>query len=123
MATTNLHVHAGVFSCRQFGHIDVEDAQLFTHHLRIAAGESRLPIIARIDAREATLLKPDAGKILMKATAIPNLDAIVIVTGNLVMTQTSRLLAIRSRQRNIHVFESWEDAETFTNAQLTARVG
>ncbi|MEM6283951.1 MAG: hypothetical protein AAF787_17300 [Chloroflexota bacterium] len=112
-----------VLSCREVGRVDSGDARDYAGIVAEAAGVSLQPIVVFIDARDAEFITPDAAHVFVASAEVTdNVRCYVVVTHDLVLKQTSRILGVRNRRGNTHVFDSYEQALDFAweQAQLQA---
>lgn len=113
MALTNIMFENGIFYCCEVGRIDETDAQQWADLVAQYASLWHLPIIALIDAREATYLTASARSIFARASAIPNLHKAAIVTQDFQVSQNAHLIAMMSVVKHTHIFESLDEAWHF----------
>ena len=108
----------GILICRESGRIDANDAQKFEQIVYAHANMSLTPIVVLIDAIDVELITPDANKIFLRTASIPNIRGHVVVTRNLIATQSARVLAIRNREKNTYIYESFDEALKFAKKLL-----
>jgi hypothetical protein len=100
-----------ILTIREYGRVDAADAKRFERALLAHANRSLKPIVALVDAREATVIMPSAHKYFIRASIVRNVKAHVVATHSPVITKASRLLAMRNYRKNTHVVESWWEAQ------------
>jgi len=108
---------SNILFCREVRQIDVEDARAYADAVKNVAAKSDVPIVVFIDARNAEFITPNASNVFIESTHIPNIMCYVVVTADLMMKQTSRILGMRNHRGNTHIFEKFYEAEAFVLEQ------
>ncbi|MEL6270648.1 MAG: hypothetical protein AAFV33_21820 [Chloroflexota bacterium] len=125
MPVIDFTVCENVLSCREVGRVDSEDARTFAGVVAEAAEGSPYPIVVFIDARETEFISPDAANVFVQSAEVTdNVACYVVTTQDLIIKQTSRILGMRNRRGNTHIFDNYEEAIDFAweQAQGTAAV-
>lgn len=123
MPIQDIHFEQGVFFAREIGKIARADAEVWTDALRRCAASSPTPVVILIDAREMTIIAPDASKVFSKAAEVPNVRVAAIATSKPLATVMSRTVAMMSRvgqTHETHIFNTMEEAERFAWAHVSA---
>jgi hypothetical protein len=123
MAIRDIRFEQGIFFAREIGKIEKADAEQWTEALRRCAASSPVPVVVLVDAREMTLISPEASRVFNKAAEIPNVRVAVVATSKPLATVMSRTVAMMSRvgqTHETHVFNSYEEAERFAFSQTAA---
>ncbi len=123
MPIRDIRFENGIFFAREIGKIERADAEAWTEALRRCAQASLTPVVILIDAREMTLISPDASKVFSKAAEVPNVRVAAIATTTPLATVMSRTVAMMSRvgqTHDTHVFNSFEEAERFALSHAAA---
>ncbi|NWG16154.1 MAG: hypothetical protein HXY41_05920 [Chloroflexi bacterium] len=123
MPIRDIRFENGVFFAREIGKIERADAETWTEALRRCAQSSPTPVVVLVDAREMTIISPDASKVFNKAAEIENVRVAAIATTTPLATVMSRTVAMMSRvgqTHETHVFNSFEEAERFALSHVVA---
>ena len=123
MAIRDIQFQQGIFFAREIGKIEKADAEEWAEALRHCAESSPVPVVILVDAREMTLISPEASKVFNKAAETPNVRVAAIATTKPLATVMSRTVAMMSRvgqSHETHVFNSYEEAERFAFSQTAA---
>jgi hypothetical protein len=118
MPVTDFHYNDHIFSAREVGHIDKSDAERWVEALRQNAAASPTPIVALIDAQEVTFVSAGARMAFAEASKTPNLQAICVITQDMLITQTVRVIGMLGERGRTHVFETIDDAREFAQDTL-----
>lgn len=110
MPITDMTFQDGIFFCREIGRIEREDAELWAEKVREYATISPHPIVALVDATEATYITAAAREVFARATAIPGLHAGVVAAKDFRVAQNVRLTAMLSVKRHTLLFSNLPDA-------------
>ncbi len=123
MPICDMQFDQGIFFAREIGKIDRADAEAWTEALRQCAASSPTPVVILIDAREMTLIAPDASKIFNRAAETPNVRVAAVATSKPLAAVMSRTVAMLSRvgqTHETHIFNTLEEAERFARAHVSA---
>ncbi|MDX1991357.1 MAG: hypothetical protein SF029_03150 [bacterium] len=107
-----------VFFAKQIDYVDNVDAKMWLNALAKYARGSSTPIMAVVDATEATRLCPTVVKLFDEAIRLPNVRGVVIATGDVMTSQKSRVVSSLSELDNIRVVATREEAERYAAARL-----
>lgn len=110
MPIQDMSFHDGIFFCREVGQIDRADAELWAEKVREYAAASPHPIVALVDATEATYITAAAREVFARASAIPGLHAGVVAATDFRVAQNSRLTAMLAVKRHTLIFSSLPEA-------------
>lgn len=124
MPIYDMEFRDGIFFAREVGRIDQADAELWAHYANRFAAASISPIVALVDAREVTSITPEARRIFVKASYIPNLKCGAVAARDVVSQQSSRIVGWMAERDHTHVFQTLEEARAFAESQVeTAHTG
>ena len=118
MPITDMQFEHGIFSCREVGIINEDDAKLWVKHITHYANRSPYPIVAFIDATRAEYLTAGARQVFARASATPNLHNAAIVTNNFRVEQNARMTVQMASHKNTEIFTSIEDALRYVLHQV-----
>lgn len=119
MPIDNIVFENGIFYCREFGNLSVEDAKLWADKaFEFAQSAVPQPIVALIDAREVKFVAMDARQIFAKASGIEGLALAVVVTNDPITTQSSRIINVMAVKKTTHLFKTMEEARSFLDRVL-----
>jgi len=121
MPVTDISFQNGVFSSREVGHVDANDAKMWTENLMRFARNSETPIVVLVDACQATAISNEARRIFALAAETPNVRIAAVATNTLLVTQQSRMAALMGTVRHTHethFFKSLEEAEQFVSSYV-----
>jgi hypothetical protein len=110
MAVIFQSFESGVLIIKESGRVGATDAQAFEQIIDQYATTSPVPIVLLIDAREVSVVTPDASRIFVRTASLPNIKLHVVATKGLVVTQAANILALRNPRKNTVVFEDWQYA-------------
>ncbi len=110
MPITDMEFKDGIFFCREIGQIEREDAELWAEKVREHAEASPHPIVALVDATEATYITAAAREVFARASAIPGLHAGVVAAKDFRVAQNSRLTALLAVKRHTLIFSNLAEA-------------
>lgn len=110
MPITDVAFQDGIFFCREVGQIEREDAAFWAEKVREYAAASPHPIVALVDATEATYITAAAREVFARASAIPGLHAGVVAATDFRVAQNARLTAMLAVERHTLIFSSLEKA-------------
>lgn len=114
MPITDMQFEHGIFSCREVGIINEDDAKLWAKHIAHYAARSPHPIVALVDATRAEYLTSGARQVFAKASAIPNLEEAAVATASFRVEQNARMTAMMSVKKHTHIFDNIENALRFS---------
>ncbi len=117
MPISNIRFADGIFYCQETGRVNEADARLWSDKVHEFAASASQPIIALVDATEATYITAAARRVFARANRIPNLHMGVVASGNFLVQQNVRLITLMSPNHHTRVFESFAEAEQFAREQ------
>jgi hypothetical protein len=123
MPIQDIRFEDGIFFAREVGKIDRADAEMWLAEMTACAQASPTPIVILVDAREMSLITPDASKVFTRAAEVPNVRVAAIATTTPLATVMSRTVSLMSQVRRTHqthVFNSLVEAEHFARAHVSA---
>ena len=100
----------GIFFCREMNTVDKDDALRWAEKVREYAEASPHPIVALVDATEATSITAAAREVFARASAIPGLNAAVVAAKDFRVAQNARLTAMLSVKRHTLIFSNLPEA-------------
>lgn len=120
MPIDDIRFEDGIFYCKESGRVDKDDAQLWAEKAQQFASQTSVPIVALVDATDATYITAAARQIFARATAIANLHDAAVATDNFLVEQNAQLISVMSVDRHTHIFNNLADAQQFARerAQL-----
>jgi hypothetical protein len=113
MPITQTRFQDGIFFCREEGEISAEDAQYWAEQASFYAHQSSYPIVALIDATEATYVTAAARRIFARASAIPNLHDAAVATHRARVMHNARLTVMLAVDKHTRIFDDIEKATQF----------
>ena len=117
MPISNIRFADGIFYCKESGRVDEADARLWSDKAHEFAASASQPIVALVDATEATYITAAARHVFARSTQIPNLHTGVVVTDNFLVQQNAHLITLMSPNRHTRLFASFAEAERFAREQ------
>lgn len=107
----------GVFLSAMDKRVNEGDVRTWAKRSKHYAYTENYPIVALIDAREASYITAIARQILSRASDEHFLHSIAVVAGDFVVEQNMKLTAMMSASKNIAVFKTLEEAITYSKQQ------
>ena len=118
MPILDMSFEQGIFTAREVGTVDGNDARKWAEALHRCTRASATPVVILVDATHATTISAEARRIFAQASETPNVRIAAIACGNLRVTQQSRIAALMGSVRSTHqthFFNTFEEAEQFAN--------
>lgn len=117
MSHISIEFNNGILYCHKQGRLDGADGVRYEEAVNAYATASLVPIVVLFDARQLSLITPDASRAFVRASKIQNVKCVIFAAHDFVVTQSVRVLAIRDHNHNTHIFEDWQMATRFAQEQ------
>src|SRR5215510_63949 len=114
MPIYDMRFEDGIFSAREVGRIEKQDAEAWVKALREYASTSPTPIVAFIDAREVGDVSSPASLAFLHGSSTPNVKVAVVVASTkevVVKAQSISLMSGHHKKHDTRVFYSLDEAE------------
>jgi hypothetical protein len=121
MGLQNVQFDDGIFFAQFLGSIDRADAEQWSAFLREYASTSPTPIVALVEALDASYFSAAARTIIARVSETPNLKAIAIVAPNVLLAIVG-MIGIMGGSGRIQVFMSMQEASGFAVAALAETI-
>jgi hypothetical protein len=109
-----------VFFTRAVGYMDNLDGKMWANALHNHAETRLLPIAAIIDMVEVNRLCPTVTKTINEIIKTASIRAVGIVISDSMISQNARMIDKLGEIPGVRIFATYEDAERFASARLSA---
>lgn len=115
-----MSLEGDVFFTRAVGYMDNLDGKMWANALQNHAETRLLPIAAIIDMVEVNRLCPTVTRTISEIVKSTSIRAVGIVISDVMISQNARVIDKLGEIPGVRIFATYEDAERFTTARLSA---
>lgn len=119
MPIQNSQCKDGIFFCEQVGEVNEQDAYAWVQQIQDYAADSMVPLVAFMDATNATYITAKARQIFARASAMTELAGIAIVATRHTVVQSCKLIAMLSVDPYTRVFDTVAEARQYARKRAS----